>query len=158
MIRRGILSPQTNRGKVTGDKTVGTNIKWDSLPWVSSMRDFSYRFATCLTSDGRSQSRQIQLDETRTEGAPTIRITTTPLNNARVCITWWRNSSRSGTLSNMFAQPVGKEKRHQRHSSKPLHLWQLATPRFFINYIHKGSINEKYSLGDKGEDCLALLL
>ncbi|KAL6325925.1 hypothetical protein AAG906_038416 [Vitis piasezkii] len=38
-----------------------------------------------------------------------------PLNNARVCITWWKNSSGSGTLSSMSAQQAGKEMRQRRN-------------------------------------------
>ena len=66
------------------------------LPSTSPMRDSSHIFVTCQTLD-RSQSRQIRIDGIGTEGAPIIRITTTPSNNARICITWWRNLSRSDT-------------------------------------------------------------
>lgn len=68
----------------------------------------SRRSVTYQTSDGGSQSRQIEIDGIKVEGALTIRIMVTTLNNAKVCISSWRNSSRSGPLSSTFAQKACK--------------------------------------------------
>ena len=46
----------------------------------------SRRSVTYQTSDGGSQSRQIEINGIEVEGAFTIRIMVTTLNNAKVCI------------------------------------------------------------------------
>ena len=90
--RHEVLSPQTNQDKIVRGRLVNiSRIRPDWPPSVSHMRDFFQWSIICQTSDGQSQSKQIQLNEIKIEGVFIIRITTIPPSNARVSITRWIN-------------------------------------------------------------------
>ena len=90
--KQGAPSPQTNRGKLARDRMASSSrVKWVWPHSISYMRNPSQWSTICPNSGGQSRSRQIWLNGIGAGGAPIIKITTIPLNNLGISITWWKD-------------------------------------------------------------------
>nr|CAN64938.1 hypothetical protein VITISV_042931 [Vitis vinifera] len=83
------------------------------------------------TNQGKETGGKTIDSNSKIGGAPATKIMTTPLNNARVCITWWKNLS--SEKKEVPPEPVVQA---------PVSLIAL---KVVINYIHRGPIDDKHN-------------